>query len=72
MAYLFYFCYQGPIYSWHTLTGEKLNKTELSTLGQKFFCSVIKAQSRNYTKHKVFRLCLFCEKLRFIYFAQRA
>jgi len=40
-------------------------------LVQKFFGSVTKALSRNYTKRKVFRLCLFCEKLRFIRFYAR-
>jgi len=60
-----------PVYTWRTLTGVKLNKTEPSTLVQQFFGSVTKALSRKYSKRTVFRLCLFCEKLRFIYFAQR-
>jgi len=53
----------GPVYTWRTLTGVKLNKTEPSTLGQQFFGSVTKTLSQNYTMRKVFRLCLFCEKL---------
>jgi len=46
--------------------------TEPSTLGQQFFGSVTKTLSRNYTKRKVFRLCLFYELLRFIRFYARA
>jgi len=45
--------------------------TEPSTLGQQFFGSVTKILNCNYTKCKIFRLCLFCEKLRLIQFAQR-
>jgi len=40
-------------------------------LGQQYFASVTKVLSRNFTRRKFFRLCQFCEILRFINFAQR-
>jgi len=49
-----------------TLTGVKLNNNWTQFSRPEIFGSVIKILSRNYTKRKVFRLCLFCEKLRFI------
>jgi len=50
---------------------KKYVTTEPSTLGQKFFGSVTNTMSLNYTKRKVFRLCLFFEILQFIRFYAR-
>jgi len=47
------FVCKGPVYTWRTLTGVKL-----STLVQKNFSSVTKTLSGNYTKRKVFKLCI--------------
>jgi len=63
--------WQLPPYFPRLCTGVSWITTELNTLGQKLFGNVTKALSRNYTKRNVFRLCLFCEKLRFIHFVQR-
>jgi len=63
--------YIGPVYTWRTLTGVKLNNNRTQYSRPEIFWHVTKALSRKYTKREVFRLCLFCEKLRFIYFAQR-
>jgi len=49
----------GPIYTWRTFTGIKLNNnwTQYSRPG--IFRSATKALSRNYTKRKDFRWCLY-------------
>jgi len=54
-----------PVYTWRTLTGVKLKTTEPSILAQQFFGSVTNTLNRNYTKRKVFRLCLFYESENF-------
>jgi len=54
----------GPVYISRTLTGIKLNnnRTQYSIV-QKFFGSMSKTLVRNYTKRKVFRLCLILWEL---------
>jgi len=60
------------VYTWrYTLTGLKLNNNLTQYSRLTIFGSVTKTLSRNYTKRKVFPKCTFCEKLRFIHFAQR-
>jgi len=55
-------CYaQGLDCTWRTLNGVKFN----NNWGLAIFGSVTMALSRNYTKRKVFRLCLFSEIFRF-------
>jgi len=58
----------GPVYTWRTLTGVKLNNNRTQYSSPEFFGSVTKSLILNYTKRKVFKLCLFCEKLQFIFF----
>jgi len=55
---------------WHTLTGVKLKNNQTQYPSPEIFWQCTKALIWNYTKRKVFRLCLFCEKSQFIHFAQ--
>jgi len=64
-GYIFYI--EGSVYTWHTLTGVKLNNNRTQYSRPPIFGSITKTLNRNYTKRKVFRLYLFCEKLRFIH-----
>jgi len=51
--------HKGPIYTWRTLTGVKLNNNWTHYSRPAMFGSVTKALSRNYTNRNLFRLCFF-------------
>jgi len=69
--YSFHLTDLGPVYTWRTLTGVKLNNNFTQYSSPEMFWQCNQGTEPELHKRKIFRLRLFCEKLRFNHFAQR-